>query len=145
MAHLIHNVLPVPPRKIATISFDASVEKCIEIMAELDIGALVILDNDKHLIGVVTERDILRECIFKGLKPNTTKAGDIAFKKSTILSPNDVIERAMKAITETKRRYVLIQDKDELVAILSIGDILYHLLDERKREIEHLENYIYSH
>lgn len=145
MAHLISTVLPVTPRKIATILPDETVQRCIELMSELDIGALVIVDHDKNLKGLISERDILRSCIFKGLNPNGTKAIDIAFQNVTILSPHDVIETAMKAMTDTKRRHILIQDNGSMIAILSIGDILYHLIDDKLRVIEQLEKYISSY
>ena len=145
MANLIHNVLPMPPRKIVFIHPKDSVKKCIELMAELDIGALVVMDNDKGLKGMVTERDIIRACLYKGLDPEKTKASDIAYKDVTILSPHDVVEKAMQAMTETKRRHVLVQEKNEFIAIISIGDLLYHLLDDKARVIEQLENYIHTY
>lgn len=142
MAHLIHSVLPVPPRPIAFISPDESVKKCVEEMTKRNIGALVVLDAHKRLLGMVTERDIVRACLDKGFSLDTTKASEIVFKDVTILSPHDVVEKAMQAITDTKRRHVLIYDKNELIALLSIGDLLFHLLEDKARVIEHLEQYI---
>ena len=143
MAHLIHSVLPRPPRKIVYINTNDSVKKCIDIMADNNIGALVVLDDDDKFIGIVSERDILLSCLHKGIDINTAKASDVVFTKVTILSPHDLVEKAMQAITDTKRRHVLICEKNEFIAILSIGDLLYHLLEDKAREIEHLENYIY--
>jgi CBS domain-containing protein len=144
MAHLIHSVLPVPPRNIVYIHPDDSVKKCIELMTSQDIGALVVIDNDKKLIGLVSERDIIRSCLYKSLNPSKAKASEITFTEVTILSPHDVVEKAMQAMTATKRRHVLIRDNDELIAILSIGDMLYYMLDDKSRVIEHLEHYIYT-
>ncbi|HAU1903118.1 TPA: CBS domain-containing protein [Legionella pneumophila] len=144
MAHLIHSVLPVPPRKIAYIHPDDSVKECIKQMVEKDIGALVVFDNDTHLIGIVSERDILRCYFHKNLSLETAKVSDVVYTNVTILSPHDSVEKAMQVITETKRRHVLIQEEGELLAILSIGDLLYHVLEDKLRVIEHLENYIHS-
>lgn len=144
MAQLIHNVLPMPPRKIIYIHPHDSMEECIKTMVELDIGALVVVDNDRNLVGMVTERDIVRS-LYKGFNLHTTKAKDISFSPVTILSPHDVIEKAMQAITETKRRHVLICEENERVAILSIGDLLYYLLEDKTRVIEQLENYIHTY
>jgi CBS domain-containing protein len=145
MAYLIHSVLPTPPRKVVFIQPNETVKKCIDTMTELDIGALVVMDNHKGLVGIVSERDILRACFAKGLNPEEAKVSDVAFTKVTILSPHDPVEKAMQAMTETKRRHVLIYDKDELLAILSIGDLLYHLLEDKARVIEQLENYIHTY
>ncbi len=145
MAHLIHNVLPMPRRKIVYIRPDDSVKKCIDLMAENDIGALVVIDKNKQLIGLVSERDIVRACLHSSLDLETTKATDIAYTEVTILSSHDVVEKAMQAMTATKRRHILIRDTDEFIAIISIGDLLYHLLDDKSRVIEQLENYIHTY
>ena len=144
MAYLIHSVLPVPPRKIIYIHPEDSVKKCIDLMLEFDIGALVVLDNDRQIVEMVTERDIVRSCLHQGLNPKTVKASDIAFSEVSILSPHDSVEKAMQVMTATKRRHVLIRNKGEFIAILSIGDLLYHLLEDKVRIIEHLENYIHN-
>ena len=142
MAHLIHNVLPVPPRKIVYVHPDDFVKKCIDMMAELDIGALVVVDNDNKLVGIVSERDIVRSCLHKCLDLNLSKISEVVYKDVTILSPHDTVDKAMQVITQTKRRHILIRENGEFVAILSIGDLLFHLLDNKSREIEHLETYI---
>ncbi len=144
MANLIHNVLQSPPRKIIYIHPNDTMEKCIQLMTELDIGALVVVDNDDLLVGIVSERDIVRS-LYKGSDPKHTKAKEIAFSAVTILSPHDVVEKAMQAITKTKRRHLLIYDKKERVSILSIGDLLYYLLEDQSRTIEQLENYIHTY
>lgn len=142
MAHLIHNVLPMPPRKIIFVHPDDSVKKSIDLMTDLDIGALVVIDEDDELIGIVSERDIVRSCLHQCVDLNTAKVSDVVFTKVTILSPHDSVDQAMQAMTNTKRRHILICEDGEFLAILSIGDLLYHLLEDKAREIEHLENYI---
>lgn len=145
MAHLIHNVLPMPRRKIVYIHPDDSIKKCINLMTEHDIGALVVVDRENQLIGIVSERDIIRACLHNTLDLSKTKASDIAYTEVTILSSHDIVEKAMQAMTATKRRHVLIRDTDEFIAIVSIGDLLYHLLEDKSRVIEQLENYIHTY
>jgi CBS domain-containing protein len=144
MASIIHNVLPIPPRPIVFISPDESVKQCIRLMADFDIGALVVLDERKNLLGMVTERDIVRSCLDQSCNPDKTKALDIVYTKVTILSPHDTVEKAMQVMTDTKRRHILIGENGKFLAILSIGDLLYHLLEDKSRVIEHLEQYIHS-
>ncbi|MGM9451902.1 CBS domain-containing protein [Legionella bozemanae] len=146
MADLIHNALPTSKRKIIYIHPDDSVKKSIDMMTEYDIGALVVVDNDNQLIGIVGERDIVRSCLHKCINLETGKVSDVVHKDVTILSPNDTVEKAMQAMTTTKRRHVLIRDENnEFVAILSIGDLLYHILEDKSRVIEQLENYIHTY
>ncbi|MGC1181703.1 CBS domain-containing protein [Legionella sp.] len=146
MADLIHNVLPRPRREIVYIHPEESIRKCIDLMNDLDIGALVVVDKHNKLIGMVSERDIVRSCLHQCVNMSTGKAADVVYKEVTILSPNDVVEKAMQAMTETKRRHILIRDENnEFIAILSIGDLLFHLLEDKARMIEHLENYIQTY
>lgn len=116
------------------------------MMTEYDIGALVVMDNENQLVGIVSERDIVRSCLHKCIDLETAKVGDVVNKDVTILYSNDVVEKAMQAMTATKRRHVLVRDEnDDLIAILSIGDVLYHLLEDKARVIEQLENYIHTY
>ncbi|KTC68048.1 CBS domain protein [Legionella birminghamensis] len=144
MAHLIYSALPHPRREIIFIKPDLTVTQCVEMMTKGDIGALVVRD-EQSLLGLVSERDIIRECLFKNLRPDETPAIDVAWKNVSILSVNDPIEKAMEIITLTKRRHLLITENGELTAILSIGDLLFHLLEDKARTIEQLENYIHTY
>lgn len=144
MAHLIHSVLPKPARKIVCVKADDTIKRCIDIMAEKNIGALVVVDQSEKLVGIVSERDIIHSCLHKGLDISTAKASDIVFTDITFLTPHDKVETAMQAMTETKRRHILICEQGKFVAILSIGDLLFHLLDDKARVIEHLEQYIHT-
>ncbi|MBL7480049.1 CBS domain-containing protein [Legionella bononiensis] len=144
MAHLIYSVLPMPPRKIVYIHPNESVKKCIDLMVDMDIGAVVVVDSENKLIGIVSERDIVRSCLHQCVDLNAGKVSDVVFTKVSILSPHDTVEKAMQVITQTKRRHLLIRENDEFLAILSIGDLLLHLLDDKARVIEHLEHYIHN-
>ncbi|WP_028387554.1 CBS domain-containing protein [Legionella fairfieldensis] len=141
MTHLIYSALPQPRPPVIYIHSQASVAQCVEMMSKKDIGALVVQDG-KDLLGMVTERDIVRNCVNQGLDAYRTTAADIAYSEVSILSLFDPVEKAMEVITRTRRRHVLVAEHDEIVAILSIGDVLFHLLEDKARVIEQLENYI---
>jgi CBS domain-containing protein len=114
------------------------------MMTKQNIGALVVLDEDK-IIGIVSERDIVRASIKKGFDLYKTTALDVAYSDFAVLNLNDPVELAMEVITSTKRRHVLVSEEGELVAILSIGDLLFFLLEDKTRVIEQLENYIHTY
>ncbi|MDP1604403.1 MAG: CBS domain-containing protein [Legionella sp.] len=143
MTQLIYSVLPRKRRPIIFINPELSVAECVELMFAEDIGALVVHD-DLKLLGMVTERDIVRSCLKRDLDQKKITAGEIAYRNVSVLNIDDPVERAMETITLTKRRHVLVSENGELVAILSIGDLLFYLLDDKSRVIEHLENYITS-
>ncbi|MDI9817733.1 MULTISPECIES: CBS domain-containing protein [unclassified Legionella] len=144
MAHLIFSALPQPRRPIVYIQPDITVSECVNLMTDQDIGALVIGDKVKP-IGIVSERDVIRSCLYQGLDPNKLTAAQVAYTAVKILNLFDPVEKAMEVITQTKRRHVLISEQDNLVAILSIGDLLFHLLEDKTRVIEQLENYIHTY
>ena len=143
MANLIHSILSYPRRPVTYTHPDVYVAQCVEIMLQENIGALVVTDDD-NILGIVSERDIVRSLVHKGLSAKSTRVSDILHADVTILQSSDTVEQAMEAITYTKRRHILVAEEGKIIAILSIGDLLYNLLDEKKRVIEQLENYIHT-
>lgn len=143
MAQLLYSVLPTPRRKMESVSVDATVADCVERMTTRDIGSLLVMDGDK-LVGLISERDIVRLCVSCGLDPCKVKAKDVAYLEVSILSVDDSVEKAMKIITNTKRRHVLVKENKEIIGIISIGDLMFHLLNQHKFEKEQLVNYIES-
>lgn len=145
MADLIFTALPQPRRPILYIHPYITVTQCVEMMTKSNVGALVVLDDSNaNLLGIVTERDIVRACLLKKLDPEKTTATDILFSNVSVLNLYDPVEKAMEVITKTRRRYVLVEEQGNLIAMLSIGDLLFHLLEDKTRVIEQLENYIHT-
>lgn len=144
MTQLIYSALPQPRRPLVSVPPVVSVAQCIDMMTKQNIGALVVLDEDK-IIGIVSERDIVRASVKKDFDLYKTTALDVAYSDFAVLNLNDPVELAMEVITSTKRRHVLVSEEGELVAILSIGDLLFFLLEDKTRVIEQLENYIHTY
>jgi CBS domain-containing protein len=142
MANLIHSILPKIRRAVVYVNPDVCAAQCVEIMIQHNIGALVVGD-DENVIGLLSERDIVRNLIHKNLSPEITKASDILYAEVNVLKTSDTIELAMETITATKRRHILVSEDEKIISLLSIGDILFYLLADKKRVIEQLENYIH--
>jgi CBS domain-containing protein len=143
MAHLISSILD--KREIVFVHPDASVQDCVKLMADNGIGAVVVKDEEQQrILGIISERDITRKVVRMGLDPLHTSAQDIVHSEVTILDCHQPIEKAMAAITHTRRRHVLVKDGSDVISIVSIGDLMKHVLEEKSIIIEHLENYIYS-
>lgn len=143
MANIIYSILPQPRRPITYIHPDISVAQCIEIMVQENIGALVVTDDD-NIQGIISERDIILALDNNQLSLDSIKASDILHAETTVLQSSDTVEMAMKAITYTKRRHVLVAEDGKIIAILSIGDLLLHLHENSARVIEQLESYIHA-
>lgn len=143
MSNLIYSILPQPAREIVYIHPDLSIEQCVQLMQSRKIGALVVTDDD-NLLGIVSERDIVNGLVKHGMQLLEKTASDILWSHVAVLRPTDTVETAMAVITETKRRHVLIAEDGKLVAIVSIGDVLFSLLNDKTRLIQALENYIHQ-
>lgn len=144
MANLIHSILPEPRRPYIYTHPDVTVAQCVATMVQENIGALVVTD-DENILGIVSERDVIRTLVHKGLSPTTTKVSDIMHADVTVLESSDTVEKAMAAITYTKRHHILVSEDGKIIAILSIGDLLFNLLEDKSRVIEQLENYIHTY
>jgi CBS domain-containing protein len=144
MAQLIYSALPFPRRPIVSVHATISVAQCIHEMAKQNIGALVV-QEDKEVLGVVSERDIVRACLDHDFDIHKTTAADVAYTDSAVLDLYDPVEKAMEVITMTKRRHLLVSEEGEIIAILSIGDVLFYLLEDKTKVIEQLVNYIHTY
>lgn len=144
MANLIYSALPQPRRPLVYVNSMQTIAQCIDKMIQDNIGALVVLEG-KEVLGVVSERDIVRACLDHNLDLYKTTASEIVYRDVSFLNLFDTVEKAMEVITQTKRRHVLVEENNELVAILSIGDLLYYLLEDKIQLIEQLENYIHTY
>jgi len=143
MAHTLHSILPSPRRPISYVYPDVHVSQCVNMMIEENIGALVVID-DENLLGIVDERDIVRSLVYKGLSPDSSKVSDILCADVAVLKLSDTVDMAIDVITRTKRRHILVAEDDQLIAIVSIGDILSKLIEDKLQTIEHLKNYIHT-
>lgn len=141
MSQLLFNLLPSLRGQVETVTPDFSIQNCINRMIEKDIGALVVMEND-HVLGIVSERDIIRNVCQPGMDFQQLQAKDVMYENVAVLNEHDTVEKAMEVVITTRRRHILLCEGSQLKAIISIGDLLYYLLAEDGRVIAHLENYI---
>ena len=127
---------------VEAISRDATVHDAIRRMADLDIGALVVMDQGK-VVGLITERDYARNVFLKGKSSPTTPVGE-AMAEELICVGRDATTRDCMAIMTGKRtRHLLVMEEGELLGILSIGDLVRSIVAEQELAIEQLEQYIH--
>lgn len=143
MSRILRSLIPEPRRSIVRVYPDVGIQQGVSLMVQENIGALVVADEE-NFWGILSERDVIRGVLYQKLPPETTKVSDVLCADVTILNSSDPIEMAMEAMTRTKRRHILVKEDETIVAIVSIGDILYDLIDDRTEVIEQLKHYIYS-
>jgi len=111
-------------------------------MADKDVGALIVLDGSK-IVGIVTERDYARNVFLKGRGSPQTLVSEIMASEMACVKPDKSIEECMAIMTAKRVRHLpVVTDDDELLGIVSIGDLVKSIISEREFVIEQLEHYI---
>jgi CBS domain-containing protein len=137
----VRNILQKKGNAVYSVSPDSSVYDALEDLEEKNLGGLVVVENGK-LIGVFTERDYARKVILKGRSSKETCVRDIMTSRPIFVNPDTTIDECMQLMTDKTIRHLPVLENDELVGILSIGDIVKYIIGEKDFIIENLEHYI---
>lgn len=139
----VRNILEKKGNLVHTISPDSSVYDALEKLEDHNLGSLIVVENGK-LIGVFTERDYARKVILKGRSSRETTVGDIMTEHTASVNLNTSIEDCMSLMTNKFIRHLPVINGGELVGVVSIGDIVKHIIEEKDYIIENLRHYIES-
>jgi CBS domain-containing protein len=127
---------------VETIGPDATVYDAIKRMADLDIGALVVVDNGQ-VTGLITERDYARNVFLKGKASPTTPVREAMADEVLSIGREETTRDCMAIMTGKRTRHLLVMEGSELLGILSIGDLVRSIVAEQDMTIEQLEQYIH--
>jgi CBS domain-containing protein len=119
----------------------ATVYEALTLMADKNIGGLVVLENDK-IIGLVSERDYARKIILKGKHSQDTPVYEIMATHVLTVGQDKDIEKCMELMTDHRVRHLPVVTEEKLSGIISIGDIVKEIITHKEYIIEQLENYI---
>jgi CBS domain-containing protein len=137
----VKQILDAKGREVWTIQPEASVFEAIQLMAEKKVGALVVVDGDKP-VGIISERDYARKVILKGKSSHETPIRDIMTTDVVCTRLDQTVEECMALVTEKRIRHLPVLDGEQLVGIISIGDLVKTIIAEQQFMIEQLEHYI---
>jgi len=137
----IRHLLDTKGYKIWSINPDATVYEAIELLAEKDIGAVLVMDDDK-LIGILSERDYARRLILKGRMSQATEVRLIMTSDVITLKPDNTLEECMALMTQKHVRHIPILEDDKVIGVISIGDAVNATIANQEFLIEQLEKYI---
>jgi len=137
----IKQVLQGKGHDVWSIDPETSVLDALALMADKDVGALAVTQADK-LVGVVTERDYARKVVLQGLSSKSTKVKDIMTSRVAYARPDQSVEECMAVMTDKRIRHLPVMDGEELLGIISIGDLVKSIIEEQQQVIEQLEQYI---
>jgi CBS domain-containing protein len=141
--NLIHNILSRKGHHAISVSPDTSVLDALKVMAENNIGSVVVKQDGKFL-GIITERDYSRKVILKGKNSTDTKVNEIMATEFPELRSSDTVEYCMELLTQNNIRYLPVFEDGVLKGIISISDVVTETILMQQQTISHLENYIRS-
>ena len=128
-----HNVWSVAPQD--------QVFEAIRIMAEKGVGALLVIDNDR-LAGIVSERDYARKVILVGKSSKSTHVEEIMTVDPVTVTPHQSVDECLSIMTNRRFRHLPVLDGNDVVGVLSLGDLVKSIIDDQKHQIDSLEQYI---
>ena len=137
----VRDILRDKGTAVHSISPDASVYDALKLMAEKNVGALLILDGDR-LVGLVSERDYARKIILKDKLSKETKVKEIMRTEVFTVTPDTDLDERMELITVKRVRHLPVVENDRVIGIISIGDVVKGIIDHKEFVIGQLESYI---
>lgn len=137
----VNSILANKGSDVWSIAPDATVFEAIHLMAEKNVGALPVVQNDQ-LVGIISERDYTRKVILQGKSSKDTPVRDIMTQRLVTADPDDRVSDCMQRITENRVRHLPVLEGNKLVGILSIGDLLAWLIAAQRNAIDNLERYV---
>lgn len=130
-------------RDVVTIRPDANVRELLATLSENNIGAVVVSEDGSTLDGIVSERDIVRTLHNDGTVINNVVASIMTTEVRTC-SPEDELDVVMQVMTEGRFRHIPVTTDDQVVGIVSIGDMVKHKIDQLQFERDQLDNYVHQ-
>jgi CBS domain-containing protein len=138
----VREVLEAKGRQVWAVSPDATVYEALRLMADKDVGAVLVLDEGEQVMGVLSERDYARQVILKGKTSRETPVREIMTARVAYVRPEHTLDHCMALMTDKRIRHLPVLEGGRLLGLLSIGDVVKAVLHEKQFTIEQLENYI---
>lgn len=138
----VKHILDEKGRDVVTIDETASVTAAVQLLTQRRIGALVCLTGDGGLLGIVSERDIVRIIARDGAAALDTPLSAVMTRTVTTVSETTTIDEAMERMTRGRFRHLPIIENGKLVGLISIGDAVKSKIEAAEREAEEMRSYI---
>jgi CBS domain-containing protein len=138
----VSSILAGKGREVVTIEPNASLGSAVRLLAERRIGAVLILGADRRIVGILSERDIVRALAEQGPGALDEPVSGTMTRKVSTCKESDTVANIMERMTEGKFRHVPVVDQGRLLGIVSIGDVVKHRLHEMECETAAMRDYI---
>ena len=137
----VAQLLKLKPSGIVAVAPDVTVLDALKLLAEKNVGAVLVMDG-AHLVGIFSERDYVRKVDLKGKSSANTPVSEVMTREVAYVTPAHTNEDCMALMTDKRIRHLPVVADDQVVGILSIGDLVKDIISEQKFIISQLESYI---
>ncbi len=137
----IEAILNQKTGEIWSITPDATVYDAVALMAEKNVGALVVLRGEE-LVGIISERDYTRKVMLRGKRSRETAVHEIMSTELTTVEPKESVDHCLQFMTDKRVRHLPVVESGKLRGVISIGDLVKHVISVQSAALEQLESYI---
>ncbi len=137
----VREILQTKGFDVWSIAPDATVYEALKMMAEKEVGALLVIDQG-HIHGILSERDYARKIILKGKFSKDVPVREIMTDRVLYIRPSQTVEECMALMIDKRVRHLPVIEDGKIVGLISIGDVVKEVISEKEHLIEELENYI---
>lgn len=141
VAGTIESILNQKSGEVYSVAPDATVYDAIAQMAEKNIGALVVMEGEK-LVGIISERDYTRKVMLRGKRSRETLVREIMSTELTTVNPKEDVDDCLRFMTEKRIRHLPVLRDGKLCGVISIGDLVKHVISVQNATLDQLERYI---
>lgn len=138
----VAQLLKLKPAGIVAIAPEVTVLDAVKLLAEKNVGAVLVMDGPR-LVGMFSERDYVRKVDLKGKSSATTPVSDVMTREVVFVTPAHSNEDCMALMTDKRIRHLPVVANEEVVGLLSIGDLVKDIISEQQFIISQLESYIH--
>jgi len=127
--------------EVYSISPEATVYEAISLMAEKNVGALLVV-QEENLVGILSERDYTRKVMLRGKRSRETFVREIMSSQLTTVDSKESVDDCLRFMTDKRIRHLPVVDEGQLRGVISIGDLVKHVISVQSATLDHLERYI---
>jgi len=138
---LVSDILDSKGHEVWAVKPDDTVFDSLQLMAEKEIGALLVMEGDR-LVGIVTERDYARKVILEGKSSKTSSVAEVMTTRVLCVTPERTIDECMALMTDKRARHLPVLDHKRVIGVISIGDLVKTMISEQQVLIDQLQHYI---
>jgi CBS domain-containing protein len=141
---VVRDLLARKGTDVVSIGPTASVLDAARLMNDRSVGGLVVVDEAGALLGIFTERDILRRVVAANLSPETTKVADVFTRDIVTCIPETSVDECGAIMSNRRVRHLPVVDARGLHGVITIGDLLAHRVSDQETTIQHLNSYVFD-